>query len=706
MLAGLLWPDYSEEAARASLRQALHQIRTALGPDASVLEITPQTVQWNPADANCDVDEFLQLINLCKNHLHASAEECPQCIDRYKRIANLYGDDLLSGFSLKDSVAFEEWLMVKREQIRQLALETLETLTRVYEMQGEYEQMEQTARRQVEIDPFRESAHRQVMRALTWNKHRSEAMHHFNSLTNLLKEELGVEAESTTIALSKKIQAGQLKGKEKPTVIASSAHPYWYTSRPGAHPRPAFIDRKKELARLSDYLQKACSLKGQVVFVTGESGYGKTELLNEFVRRSLAAQEDLVVVNGNAMAYTGIGDPYLPFWDVLSRLAGDFGDQVSAGAMEQEQARRLWRQIPFLCQVILDVAPELIGTFLSGADLLRHANDYLHIEAESDAAWLPKLRQLVESKAGQKNGVEAPPQTHLFAQYVRVLKTLARRQPLALILDDLQWADEGTAGLLFYLGKQLANSRILLIGAYRPSDVLVGYSRDLRRQDESPVSRQIHPLEPVLNEFKRLWGEIEIALDQDEERGFIDELLDAEPNRLGSNFRETLFQQTRAYPLFAVELLHSLQEGGDLTRDSSGRWVEGSNLHWEVIPARVEAVIAERMRRLPGGLLEILKAASLEGEIFTAEVVAQVCHKDAFEVNQALWDELSQAHRLVQPYQMVDVENQTISQYRFRHILFQRYLYQNQEAAERLHLHKKVAEARQIIYGKIVNKEE
>ncbi|NIN65178.1 MAG: hypothetical protein GTO63_10855, partial [Anaerolineae bacterium] len=117
--------------------------------------------------------------------------------------------------------------------------------------------------------------------------------------------------------------------------------------------------------------------------------------------------------------------------------------------------------------------------------------------------------------------------------------------PLLLVLDDLQWADAGSINLLFHLGRQIAGNRLLIVGAYRPTEVALG------RPASPPLSspplaerieggRERHPLEPVVNEFKRYFGDIEVDLEQAEDRQFVDAFLDTEPNRLGDAFRRTL----------------------------------------------------------------------------------------------------------------------------------------------------------------------
>ncbi len=289
-------------------------------------------------------------------------------------------------------------------------------------------------------------------------------------------------------------------------------------------------------------------------------------------------------------------------------------------------------------------------------------------------------------------------QSALFEQYTQVLRALAGQRPLLVALDDLQWADGGSINLLFHLGRQIEGSHILIVGAYRPAEVAMG-------RPASPLlggmegDRERHPLEPVVNEFKRHFGKIEVDLERAEGRPFVEALLDREPNRLSDAFRESLHQHTRGYPLFTVELLRGMQERGDLVQDREGHWVEGPDLDWETLPARVEAVIAERIGRLPQRLREALTVASVEGETFTAEVVARVRAADEGEVVRFLSETLDRKHQLVSARGVLRVGNQCLSRYRFRHILFQKHLYSRLDPVERVYQHQAVGTALETLVG-------
>jgi adenylate cyclase len=266
---------------------------------------------------------------------------------------------------------------------------------------------------------------------------------------------------------------------------------------------------------------------------------------------------------------------------------------------------------------------------------------------------------------------------------------------LLLLLDDLQWADTGSIDLLFHLCRSLAGRRILVVGAYRPEEIALGRGGPWAASGQ----REQHPLQPVLHELQREYGDITIAVGKDGDRGFVDAFVDSEPNRLAEDFRDMLYRQTRGHALFTVELLRGLQERGDLLQDSQGRWTEGPALGWDKLPPRVEGVIGQRIGRLPEPSQQLLRAASIQGEVFTAEVLARVEATDERETVHRLSGELSKAHRLVIAESLDRLGLQPLSQYRFRHFLFQKYLYSGLDSAQRARLHQATGDVLEKLYG-------
>jgi DNA-binding SARP family transcriptional activator/predicted ATPase len=676
-LAGLLWPDWVERSARANLRRALANLRQVVGDHQATppyLHISRQTVQFNPAsDAWIDVAAFSDLVQ--------ARAPSPETLRQLEQAVELYRGDFLDGFSVADSPAFDEWVSLNREWLRRRFMEALHRLAARYEQSRDYERGLKHAWRQVELDPCREQAHRQLMRLLAFSGQRSAALAQYETCCHLLAEELDVEPAAETTNLYEEIRGGAL-GMRAPYRPSPPRLPPFLEGEAPQVETPPFVARERELAHLDRFLDLALAGQGRVAFVTGEAGSGKTALVQEFVRRAQEAQTDLLVASGNCNAHTGIGDPYLPLREILGLLTGDVQARWAAGAITSEHARRLWNMLPLAAQTLVDAGPDLIDTFVTRTALLERAMT----GAPSRTDWLIRLGEPVERKpAGPV--VPGAQQSHLFEQYTRVVQALAYQAPLVLVLDDLQWADLGSISLLFHLGRRLAGSRILIVGAYRPEEVALG--RDGAR----------HPLTPVVNEFQRLFGDVMVNVNQAEHRGFVEAVLDSEPNRLGVPFRQMLYRQTHGHPLSTIELLRGMQERGDLVLDREGRWVEGPALDWETLPARVEAAIAERIGRLSEPLQAALRVASVEGEDFTAEVVARVLNTDGREMVKRLSSELDRRHRLVRAQAIERLGSRRVSRYRFRHYLFQKYLYDTLDEVERAYLHEDVGNALEELHG-------
>ena len=132
---------------------------------------------------------------------------------------------------------------------------------------------------------------------------------------------------------------------------------------------PVFVSRELELGRLNAQLDQALAGVGQVCFVTGEAGFGKTSLCREFARQAQVRHSELLVANGNCNAQTGIADPYLPFREILELLTGEGEERLASGAVTQENAWRLQRFWDLSRRVVSNVAPDLIHLFVPGIRL-------------------------------------------------------------------------------------------------------------------------------------------------------------------------------------------------------------------------------------------------------------------------------------------------------------------------------------------------
>lgn len=672
-LAALLWPEHDHRTARADLSRMLSGLRNILGAgcflsDRDRVALNDEALLW------VDVLHFRKELDACRGTPSTALSD--DCCQNLEAAVELYQADFLAGFTLPDSPAFDEWQLLQSEDLRRDLGWALDKLIHAYDERNDLPRAIVYAQRWVRLDPLHETAQRRLISLYASNGQRAEAHHQYRACVRVLKEELGVEPQletkqlyeqirRSTTALSRKLKYPSYDDGGMDT---STSHPE------SIHP---FVERAGELERLNGYLDEARVANGQVVFITGGAGRGKTSLLEEFARRAQAAQPDLIVAGGSGKAFAGNGDPYLPFREVMSQLTGDVSTQRASGQMSGEQRRRLWALLTFTTQVILEHGPQLLDVFVSGKQLLARAAT----TAPPGEGWLSALQAEVTRRQEAPGAFE---QRALYGQFTNVLYHLAQKHPLLITLDDLQWIDEASIGLLFHFARRLAGHRILIVGAYRP--------------DELPTGRngEPHALAQVLDELKRTYGDVFIDLawaDQVGGRAFVDAFLDTEPNRLDTGFRQALFDRTGGHPLFTVELLRDMQSRGDLVKDQAGYWREGSQLDWETFPARIEAVIARRIDRMDDATRAILEVASVEGEQFTAEVVSRVLGMKDRALLNILSQQLGKRHRLVQEKGEIRVGRDYLSSYRFSHALFREYLYLQLSTGERRRLHGEVAEA-------------
>ena len=224
---------------------------------------------------------------------------------------------------------------------------------------------------------------------------------------------------------------------------------------------PLFVGRTSERERLNGILNKAMKSAGQLVFVTGEPGSGKTSLLQEFIRHAHNEHDNLVVAVGHCNAQTGTGDPYLPFRHLLHLLTGDVQARAEAGAMSRDHALRLWHLLPHALSTLLKIGPDLVDTLVDSAGLLERARQYGCGPKE-----LEQLRKLNQQRESRDPGTGVQ-QSVLLEQCTKFFQGLSRHCPLVLVLEDIHWADDGTINLLSHLCKNIEGYPILAAGSYR-----------------------------------------------------------------------------------------------------------------------------------------------------------------------------------------------------------------------------------------------
>ncbi|MFN2291599.1 MAG: BREX system ATP-binding domain-containing protein, partial [Anaerolineae bacterium] len=121
---------------------------------------------------------------------------------------------------------------------------------------------------------------------------------------------------------------------------------------------PTFVGREQQLGQLQRYFDQAVAGTGQICFVTGQAGSGKTALVRRFVQGAFALDKDVVLAAGSCNAQTGLGDPYLPFREALTMLTGDASSKQTTAGLAPENATRLRSILVRSAQVLVEVTPE------------------------------------------------------------------------------------------------------------------------------------------------------------------------------------------------------------------------------------------------------------------------------------------------------------------------------------------------------------
>ena len=273
-LAALLWPDQPEYIARTNLRQALSNLRRTLDERNArepLVYVSPEAVQFARAgDYRLDVADFIALLEACKTHSHRRLEACRACLQRFEQAISLYRGDFLAAFTLGDSAAFDEWAALKRERLHHQACATLAHLMEVYERLGHFNDVTRIAQRLLELDPWREEAHRALMRMLVHAGQRNAALAQFDACRRVLVAALGVEPDDETVALFEQIRDTLSDAKRAPTNMAAE------DSRISLPPQPTpFVGREDERSELGDLLN---SPDCRLVTIAGPGGIGKTRL--------------------------------------------------------------------------------------------------------------------------------------------------------------------------------------------------------------------------------------------------------------------------------------------------------------------------------------------------------------------------------------------------------------------------------------------
>jgi class 3 adenylate cyclase len=386
-----------------------------------------------------------------------------------------------------------------------------------------------------------------------------------------------------------------------------------------------FVGRGTEIDLLRRKLDEARHGKGNVVLLAGEPGIGKTRLAEELARDAEVA--GAAVLWGHC--YEGDWTP--PF--------APFAELIDALAIREEDA--------------------------GGHDAI--------------GANVPALARFVSSlgSAGpaKGEGVSQDEERFRFMSAVAdVLAAEARRRPLVLLLEDLHWADAGTASLLRYVARKLSADPVLIVGTYRDAEV----TRD-------------HPMVIAIGDMRREAQCERIALDGLAREAVRDLLVTIGEQDVPAGFVDAIFGETEGNPFFIREVLSHLIEEGKITHED-GRWIAGGGSTGLGIPDSVRDVIGRRLARLSDDARRLLTVASAMtgGMSWDAlQAIAEMAEGPLLDALDAALDS-----RL-----LVERRSDNTTAYDFTHALVRHTLYEALSTPRRQALHRQIAAALDALYA-------
>ncbi len=274
-LVEIFWPEHPPQAAHASLRSALSNLRLILKSnpcEIATLEADRETVQLTLfADCCVDVTTFEQEIGEAESIL-VHTEDLPSAMQHYQSAIALYRGGFLEGFTIKDCPAFDDWCYFVRERLLHKAATALARLAAYHESRCNYEAAAAYARRRIAIEPWQEQAHAHLIRLLALNGKASEALEQFQVCRQRLQEELDLSPSAETLQLYESIRSGKFS-QPQPIPDHAASLPAYFTP---------LVGRQEELKEIAALLHDP---ECRLLTLVGPGGCGKTRLAVETAAR-------------------------------------------------------------------------------------------------------------------------------------------------------------------------------------------------------------------------------------------------------------------------------------------------------------------------------------------------------------------------------------------------------------------------------------
>ena len=393
------------------------------------------------------------------------------------------------------------------------------------------------------------------------------------------------------------------------------------------------IGRSAELARIESAIAAAEGGRSHTVLLVGEGGVGKTRLAR--AATEAAAKRGFAIAEGRAYSVES-GVPYAVFADALAPML-----------------RRL------------DPSALAVLTRGTSAEL---------------ASIFPGV--LAPPRAERSDGGEsaAAAKARLYWTFLQLLVRLSARQPMLLVLDNLQWADAASLELLHFVARQLhapgAGGRLLVLGTYNDADAVPALLRDAEQSLVALAAAQVERIAP---------------LSADQVLELVQRTFEVHANAV-RGFATMLHNWTRGNPFFVEETIKSLVETGQL-QQHDGRWT-GWQVESIALPRTVRDAVLIRVDRLGSSARALLDLAAVLGARVRYASLRAVSGETDDRILESL-DELHRARLLVES----DDDAAAAVDYDFSHPLVRDVVYAALGRPRAQRLHAQVADALESAYG-------
>ncbi len=398
------------------------------------------------------------------------------------------------------------------------------------------------------------------------------------------------------------------------------------------------IGRDDILTELNHYKDVVASGESLCIFLKGETGVGKTILAEKFLGG--CKEDGFEVLRGRCLYYEST-DPYLPFYEALD----DY--------LEREEKR---------------TEPQGIGPGFIGQPI------------ETDSTDTTTMSFIMGEQEDQEIDEEtsfSDQQDLMFTRITELFRDISEECPVIFFIDDLQWIDDSSAQLLHHLVRNLTDDKVMILGAYRPDELL---------HEEDRL-----PLEDTLSRMKEemIVDIVDVPrLDQPSVSEMIKNRLQRQD--LPEEFVWTLYRVSEGNPFYVKEILDSMIQDGVIDPHSF-TWDPHEELTDITIPSSIKDITTRKIDDLNKDEKKVLMFASLIGTEFDFRILEEVVDMDVITLLDVI-DSLKE-QGIIDEVEDVDEEI-----YKFHHMQTRTILYEDMSRSRKRVSHRRIGEILEDFY--------